>query len=98
MRIFEINTCPAIRRSHQEQCAPGCIHCVIPELRLTAVMQNSKLSDTNQLLLDIYTNIDEPDGLYAIARSAHPDMQCALFAHEGRNPEELPGLFYVCFT
>lgn len=35
------------------------------------------------MLLDIHQNIEEPDGIYAVARSAHPEMQSALFAHEG---------------
>ena len=46
-------------------------------------MQESALSEESQLLLGIYENIEEPDGIYAVARSAHPEMQSALFAHEG---------------
>ncbi len=46
-------------------------------------MQDSALSEENKLLLDIHENIEEPDGIYAVARSAHPEMQSALFAHEG---------------
>ena len=35
------------------------------------------------LLLDIYSQIDEPDGMYAAARSQQAASQLALFEHEG---------------
>ncbi len=41
------------------------------------------LSPADKLLLDIYETIEEPDGVYAIARSQHPEMQALLFTHEG---------------
>lgn len=37
----------------------------------------------DQLLLDIYETIEEPDGIYAIVRSPQAKMQAALFEHEG---------------
>lgn len=41
------------------------------------------LSDVDALLLDIYSQIDEPDGMYAAARSPQAASQLALFEHEG---------------
>lgn len=41
------------------------------------------LSDVDALLLDIYSQIDEPDGMYAAARSQQAASQLALFEHEG---------------
>lgn len=35
------------------------------------------------LLLDIYSQIEEPDGMYAAARSQQAASQLALFEHEG---------------
>ena len=41
------------------------------------------LSDVDALLLDVYLQIDEPDGMYAAARSQQAASQLALFEHEG---------------
>ena len=41
------------------------------------------LSDVDALLLDIYSQIDEPDGMYAAARTQQAASQLALFEHEG---------------
>ena len=41
------------------------------------------LSDADALLLDIHSQIDEPDGMYAAARLQQPESQLALFEHEG---------------
>jgi hypothetical protein len=43
----------------------------------------STLGPINKLLLEIYETIEEPDGIYAIARSNQAQMQAALFEHEG---------------
>ncbi len=36
-----------------------------------------------ELLLEIYSHIEEPDGMYAAARTPHASSQLALFEHEG---------------
>lgn len=46
-------------------------------------MLQSTLAPRQKLLLEIYETIEEPDGLYAIARSHQAKMQAALFEHEG---------------
>jgi len=42
----------------------------------------------DKLLLDIHETIEEPDGIYAVARSQHPTMQASLFSHEGARPAQ----------
>ncbi len=49
----------------------------------TADFAQGSLSMVDRLLLEIYENLDEPDGIYAIARSDHLQMQSSRFAHEG---------------
>lgn len=36
----------------------------------------------DELLLEIYSQIEEPDGMYAAARTQHASSQLALFEHE----------------
>lgn len=50
-------------------------------------MLQSTLAPRQKLLLEIYETIEEPDGIYAIARSHQAKMQAALFEHEGMLPE-----------
>jgi hypothetical protein len=50
-------------------------------------MLQSTLAPRQKLLLEIYETIEEPDGIYAIARSHQAKMQAALFEHEGMFPE-----------
>lgn len=54
-------------------------------LRLGAATSwlQSMLAPVDQLLLHIYETIEEPDGIYAVARSPQAKMQAALFEHEG---------------
>lgn len=65
------------------------VHCTLQALETTLTlfcsddMQQSTLAPVDRLLLDIYETIEEPDGIYAIARSHQARMQAALFEHEG---------------
>lgn len=45
----------------------------------------------DQLLLDIYSQIQEPDGIYAAARSQKAASQLHLFEHEGSWDKALVG-------
>ncbi len=45
----------------------------------------------DQLLLDIYSQIQEPDGIYAAARSQKAASQLCLFEHEGAWDKALVG-------
>lgn len=49
------------------------------------------LSTVDQLLLDIYSQIQEPDGIYAAARSQKAASQLCLFEHEGAWDKALVG-------
>lgn len=42
------------------------------------------------LLLDVYGQINEPDGIYAVARSHHMASQLRLLQHEGTWHAEVP--------
>ena len=60
-------------------------------LSKTAAYAQGSLSAVDRLLLEIHENLEEPDGIYAIARSDHIQMQSSRFAHEGVMLDSLSG-------
>ncbi len=49
------------------------------------------LSKVDQLLLDVYSQVQEPDGIYAAARSQKAASQLCLFEHEDAWDKALVG-------
>ena len=70
-------------------------HPVATAILLMSADAHSLLQDTlpvaEQLLLDIFSQVNEPDGIYAIAQSHKMASQLRLFEHEGSWSKALLG-------
>ena len=53
-------------------------------------------AQADQLLLDIYSSINEPDGIYAVARGYNMMSQLKLYEHEGSWDKALAGYDMMC--
>lgn len=53
-------------------------------------------AEADQLLLDIYSSINEPDGIYAVARGHNMMSQLKLYEHEGSWDRALAGYDMMC--
>lgn len=58
-------------------------------------MQSNRAA-ADQLLLDIYSSINEPDSIYAVARGHNMTSQLKLYEHEGRWDKALTGYDLLC--
>lgn len=58
-------------------------------------MQSNRAA-ADQLLLDIYSSINEPDSIYAVARGHNMMSQLKLYEHEGRWDKALTGYDLLC--
>lgn len=65
----------------QDKCLLCCVVCLVPQGGDPRV---------EHLLLDVYGQINEPDGIYAVARSHHMASQLRLLQHEGTCHAEVP--------
>ena len=50
----------------------------------------------DELLLDMYSSINEPDGIYAVARGHNMMSQLKLYEHEGSWDKALTGYDLLC--
>ncbi|BDA48015.1 Serine-protein kinase ATM [Coccomyxa sp. Obi] len=55
------------------------------------LLSEGEISNVDQLLLDIYSQVQEPDSIYAAARSQKAASQLCLFEHEGAWDKALVG-------
>ena len=62
---------------------------------LLSGLQGSQ-AEADQLLLDIYSSINEPDGIYAVARGHNMMSQLKLYEHEGSWDKALAGYDMMC--
>ena len=53
-------------------------------------------AEADQLLLDIYSSINEPDGIYAVARGHNMVSQLKLYEHEASWDRALAGYDMMC--
>ena len=64
-------------------------------LTRTLPVQGSS-ADGKELLLDIYSNINEPDSIYAVANGHSMKSQLRLYEHEGNWDKALTGYDLLC--
>jgi len=58
-------------------------------------VQSSRVA-ADQLLLDIYSSINEPEGIYPVARGHNMMSQLKLYEHEGSWDKALTGYDLLC--
>lgn len=68
---------------------------VMPGNFLQPGLQGSR-AEADQLLLGIYSSINEPDGIYAVARGHSIMSQLKLYEHEGSWDRALAGYDMMC--
>ena len=71
------------------------INCFYDYQLCAGVLQSSR-AVVDQLLLDIYSSINEPDGIYAVARGHSMMSQLKLYEHEGSWDKALTGYDLLC--
>ena len=66
-------------------------------LDLTArLFAQGRGAEVDELLLDIYSNINEPDSIYAVAKGHSMVSQLKLYEHEGSWDKALTGYDLLC--
>lgn len=62
----------------------------------TTLPVQGRSADAEELLLDIYSNINEPDSIYAVANGHSIKSQLKLYEHEGNWDKALTGYDLLC--